>query len=185
MWPYWEETGWNSAPALIQKCANPESIANHSSPTPSVHSVQDDLQTILTKHNQVFDHSSIGTLKGYKAKVHPQEVIEMEQTRFYKAAPVPYATRRQIDDALDDLLEQGILQPVQFAEYACPIVAVKKPNGGVRICGNYKLTANKVLKLEQYPIPTLEDLLQDLEGGQKYTKLDLSHAYHQIELESN
>ena len=70
-------------PALIQKCANPESIANHSSPTPSVHSVQDDLQTILTKHNQVFDHSSIGTLKGYKAKVHPQEETDDRSLRIY------------------------------------------------------------------------------------------------------
>ncbi|XP_038069821.1 uncharacterized protein K02A2.6-like [Patiria miniata] len=53
----------------------------------------------------------------------------------------------------------------------------------VRICGNCKLTANKVLKLEQYPIPTLDDLLQTAKGGQKYSKLDLSHAYHQIELD--
>ncbi|XP_063959313.1 uncharacterized protein K02A2.6-like [Lytechinus pictus] len=53
----------------------------------------------------------------------------------------------------------------------------------MRICGNYKLTANKVLKVEQYPLPTLEDLLQELEGGKKFTKLYLSHAYHQIEID--
>lgn len=74
---------------------------------------------------------------------------------------------------------------MKFADYACPIVAVKKPNSSVMICGNYKLTANKVVKLEQYPIPTLDDLLQDLESGQKYSKLDLSHAYHQIELDAS
>lgn len=171
-------------PALLQRFATIEPGANHSSPTSSIHSVQDELQSILEKHKPVFDDSRIGTLKGYKAKVHPQEVTDMTNgTYFYKAAPVPYATRKQIDAALDDLLEQGIIKPVQFAEYACPIVAVRKPNGSVRLCGNYKLTANKVLKLEQYPIPTLDDLLQDLEGGQRYTKLDLSHAYHQIELD--
>lgn len=39
---------------------------------------------------------------------------------------------------------------------------------------------NQVSKLEQYPIPRIEDLFASLAGGQKFTKLDLSHAYHQI-----
>ena len=55
-----------------------------------------------------------------------------------------------------------------------------KPDDTVRLCGDYKLTVNQISKLEQYPIPRIEDLFAILTGGQKFTKLDLSPAYHQI-----
>ena len=147
----------------------------------AVHKVQATLQATLARHKQVFDCSKVGKLEGYKAKVHLQD--DGDKATFYKAAPVPYAMRQKIDETLDELLDQGVIEPVKFADYACPIVVVKKPNGKVRICGNYKLTANKALRVERYPIPSLQDMLQDLGGGQKFSKLDLSHAYHQIELD--
>ncbi len=53
----------------------------------------------------------------------------------------------------------------------------------MRICGVYKLTVNQSSKLEQYQIPKLEDLLEKLAGGEKYSKLDLSHAYQQVILD--
>ncbi len=138
-----------------------------------------ELNKILKAHEQVFDDSTLGLLQGFKAKVYPVK----EEPKFFKAAPVAYATRQKIDKCLDEMLEQGVLEAVKFSDYACPIVVAPKPNGQIRICGNYKITANKVLRLEQYPLPTLEDMMQDLQGGQKYTKIDLSHAYHQIELD--
>jgi transposase InsO family protein len=138
------------------------------------------LEDMLLSEQEVFDTSVPGKLAGFQAKVYP---IDNAEPKFYKAFSLPYATRTEVDKNLDDLLENGIIEPVPFAEYACPLVVVKKPDNQIRICGNYKLTANKVLKLEQYPIPTFEDLVQSLQGGQHFTKLDLSHAYHQLELE--
>ncbi len=76
-----------------------------------------------------------------------------------------------------------ILEPVKFSEWAAPIVPVIKPDNSVRICGHYKLTVNQASKLEQYPIPKLEDLLEKLAGGEKYSKLDLSHACQQVILD--
>ena len=146
-----------------------------------VHNVQDALEEVLERHLDAFNSEKMGKLKDFQAKVYPQEV--QDQPKFFKANPLPYAMRKKVDEALDELLAEGVIEPVKFSEYACPIVVVKKPNGKVRVCGNYKVTANQVLQLEQYPIPSLDDLLQDLEGGQRYTKLDLSHAYHQIELD--
>ena len=58
-----------------------------------------------------------------------------------------------------------------------------KRDGSVRICGDYKVTINKVSRLEQYPIPRIEDLYTKLSGGKKYTKLDMSNAYLQVELD--
>ena len=53
----------------------------------------------------------------------------------------------------------------------------------VRICGDYKLTVNRVSLLDNYPIPSLEDLYSKLSGGKLFIKLDLSHAYEQVCLE--
>ncbi|KAJ8048933.1 hypothetical protein HOLleu_01448 [Holothuria leucospilota] len=138
---------------------------------------QDKLESLLRKHQKLFDSSKLGKLENFQAKVYPTK----DEPLFYKATPVSYAARHKIDGALKELESQGIIEPVAFSDYACPLVIVNKHNGKVRLCGNYKLTADKVLKFEQCPIPTLEDLMQDLQGGQYFSKLDLSHAYYQIE----
>lgn len=72
---------------------------------------------------------------------------------------------------------------MKFSEGAAPIVPVLKPDNLVRICGDYKLTVSLVSKLEQYPIPKLEDLFEKLSGGEKFSKLDLSHACQQVILD--
>ena len=52
----------------------------------------------------------------------------------------------------------------------------------IRICSDYKLTVNKASKLEQYPLPKVEDLFSTLAGGITFTKLDMSQAYQQLVL---
>uniref|UniRef100_A0AAV2K5K2 Gypsy retrotransposon integrase-like protein 1 n=1 Tax=Knipowitschia caucasica TaxID=637954 RepID=A0AAV2K5K2_KNICA len=91
--------------------------------------------------------------------------------------------RKKVETELERLTKQGVIEPVKFSEWAAPIVPVLKPDGGARICGDYKLTVNPVSKLEQYPIPRLEDLFEKLTGGEKFSKLDLSHAYQQVSLD--
>ena len=49
--------------------------------------------------------------------------------------------------------------------------------------GDYKVTLNPVLKLEQYPIPKVQDLFTILGGGKEFLKLDMSQLYQQIELD--
>ena len=60
-----------------------------------------------------------------------------------------------------------------------------KENGKIRICGDYKITVNQASKLDRYPVPKIEDLLATLEGGEKFTKLDMSQAYQQMELDED
>ena len=57
------------------------------------------------------------------------------------------------------------------------------PDGSVRICCDYKVTINPVLDVPEHPMPTADDLLTQLNGGEKFTKLDLSSSYQQVLLD--
>ena len=137
------------------------------------------LQVLLNKYGSVF-RDGLGTVQGMKAKIH---VKEQAQPQFYRARTVPYAIREKVEADLDRLEQEGIIEPVQFSDWAAPIVPVLKKDGSVRICGDYKLTVNKAAKPDTYPLPRIEDLFASLAGGQTFSKLDLAHAYQQIELE--
>ena len=84
---------------------------------------------------------------------------------------------------LDRLEKMGVLEKVKYSDWAAPIVPVPKSDGGIRICGDYKVTINPALEVDQFPMPTPEDLFATLAGGQAFTKLDLSQAYQQVTLE--
>lgn len=64
------------------------------------------------------------------------------------------------------------MSPAEFSEWAAAIVPIAKPNEAVRISGDYKITVNQILKLDNYPIPKTDDLLTTLGGGEKFKKLD-------------
>ena len=139
-----------------------------------------DLESVINDHESVFK-DELGTLKGTKAKIY----VDKEATpRFCKARVVPYAMRKLVEDELDRLQQEGIIEPIQFSEWAAPIVPVMKADkSSVRICGDYKVTVNKAAKLDKYPIPKIEDLFASLSKGEKFTKLDMSQAYQQLLLD--
>jgi hypothetical protein len=60
---------------------------------------------------------------------------------------------------------------------------VLKQDHSVRICGDYKLTIYRAARLDTYPIPKIEDLFSRLAGGTIFTKLDMSQAYAQLQLD--
>ena len=81
-------------------------------------------------------------------------------------------------------MAEGSLEPVDYADWAAPIVAVvKNDRKSVRVCGDFRMTVNSVSKLNRYPIPKVEDLFTTLERGKTFTKLDLSQAYQQLKLD--
>ena len=90
----------------------------------------------------------------------------------------------KVEEELERLVSEGIIEPVQFADWAAPIVPVVKSDGkSLRICGDFKLTVNQASKLDRYPIPKVEDLFAKLAGGKAFTKLDMSQAYQQLLLD--
>ena len=96
--------------------------------------------------------------------------------KFCKPRSVPYALREPIEKELDRLVQQGVLEKVEYSEWAAPFVAVMKPDGNVRICGDYKVTISQYLEVEKHPLPKAEDLFVELSeegggGGRKVFKI--------------
>jgi hypothetical protein len=73
------------------------------------------------------------------------------------------------------------LEKVEFSDWATPIVPVLKPDGSVRICGDYKATINPYIDVQEYSMPSAEELFTQLNGGE----IDLSSAYEQVLLDDD
>ena len=65
-----------------------------------------------------------------------------------------------------------------------PVVVVPKKNKGVSVCVDMH-EANKAIEREKHPMPTVDDLIADLNNSTVFSKLDLTNAYHQLELEES
>ena len=137
------------------------------------------MEGLLLLHSEVFS-GKLGRLQGVEGKL---SVTEMTSPKFYRPRQVPYALREKIEEELFDLTKAGIIEAILYSEWAAPIVPVVKSNGKVRICGDYRLTVNQVLRCDTYPIPRIEDLFARIAEGQQFTTLDLDRAYQQLVLD--
>ena len=137
------------------------------------------LPKLLEQHAELFT-DELGVVKGTTAKIH---VDSEAQPRFCRPRTVPYALREKVDREIERLEKDGVIEPVQFSDWAAPVVPVVKPDNSVRLCGDYKVTVNRVAKLDVYPLPRIEEILASLAGGTTFTKLDLAHAYQQVQLD--
>lgn len=137
-----------------------------------------DIEQILVKFEKVFSDTP-GIIKDFTATF---QLKENASPKFCKARPVPYALREKVSMQLETMEKQGIIEKVDHSSWATPIVCIAKKDDKVRICGDYRSTLNKSIDVNTYPFPTTQDLFASLSGGKKFTKLDLSRAYEQVEV---
>ncbi|XP_044764532.1 uncharacterized protein K02A2.6-like [Coccinella septempunctata] len=138
------------------------------------------IEKLKLKFPDVFT-DKIGCFNKFKLKLFLEE---NSVPKVFKARPLPYALKEKVERELNRLVDINILTPIEHSDWGTPIVPVLKEDGSVRICGDYKLTLNPVLNDDKYPIPRIDDLYAKLNGGQQFSKIDLSTAYQQIELEN-
>ena len=142
-------------------------------------STNDKLINNLSKYGSIF-RDGIGKVKGVKASL---TLKKDAKPKFLKARPVPYALKPKIEQELENLERQGIVSKANTSDWATPIVLVVKPNGQIRICGDFKVTVNQALEVDKYPLSRVEDVFANLLPGQKFTKLDLRQAYLRLEMD--
>ena len=139
------------------------------------------LKSVLDKYSDVFK-KELGTLKGFKAKL---ALKPDSKPQFCRPRQVPYALKGAVDRELQHLEITGVIERIPHSKWATPLVAVPKEDGSVRLCGDYRKTVNPAIEIDQYPLPHPEDLMAELTGGHKFSKLDLSAAYQQMILDKD
>ncbi|XP_062557959.1 uncharacterized protein K02A2.6-like [Armigeres subalbatus] len=102
---------------------------------------------------------------------------------FRPKRPVAYAMYNTVDEELDRLERANIITPVEFSNWAAPIVVVRKANGTIRICGDYSTGLNDALQPHRYPLPLPEDIFAKLANCTVFSQIDLSDAFLQVEIE--
>ncbi|UYV64177.1 K02A2.6-like [Cordylochernes scorpioides] len=138
--------------------------------------------SVVNKFAEVFGTSNVGVIREHKAHL----ILRQDANpRFFRARNVPYVMRNAIEKELKNLEAQGVITKIERSDWATPIVPIMKKNGHVRISGDFKITLHPVLKIDQYPLPKIEDIFAILGRGINFSKIDLSQAYLQLELDEN
>ncbi len=72
--------------------------------------------------------------------------------KFFKPRLLPFALCDHVESELDRLERDGVLEKTHYGEWAAPIVTVPKQDGSLQLCGDYKVTVNPMLEVDQYPL---------------------------------
>ena len=95
---------------------------------------------------------------------------------------IPVAHQADVEEQLQSLQKEGIIK-LSKSPWASPVVVVKKKNGGLRLCVDYR-KLNAVTVGDSFPLPSIEELLIKVRNSKFFSCLDLKSGYHQIALDS-
>lgn len=96
-----------------------------------------------------------------------------------KVRRIPISLQNKVEE-LDKLLKLDIITPVEVSEWMAPVVVANKANGEIRLCVDLR-ALNKEVVVVKFPLPNIDEM-STLNGAKMFTTLDLTQAYHQIEL---
>ena len=134
-------------------------------------------EEILHDYKGIFE--GVGKLTGYQVKLHVDPEVPAV------AQPVrrtPFSLREKVKEKIEELVTMDIIEPVEGpTPWVSPIVVLPKQNDEIRLCVDMR-RANEAIIRERYQIPTVDEVLHNLNQSTVFSKLDLKWGYHQLEL---
>lgn len=120
---------------------------------------------------------------GWTQKVKHRIKLSDETPFKQRAQPIHPQDFEAVRKHLQELLSSGIIRESE-SPFSSPIVVVKKKNGNVRLCIDYRKLNLQTIK-DAYALPNLEETFAALNGSKWFTVLDLKSGYYQIEVEES
>ncbi|XP_044179622.1 uncharacterized protein K02A2.6-like [Acropora millepora] len=134
-------------------------------------------EEILHDYKGIFE--GVGKLTGLQVKLHVDPEVPAV------AQPVrrtPFSLREKVKEKIEELVAMDIIEPVEGpTRWVSPVVKVPKQNDKICLCVDMRRT-NKAIIRERYQIPTVDEVLHNLNQSTVFSKLDLKWGYHQLEL---
>ena len=133
------------------------------------------MEQVLKEEQDIFskDDADIGDIPTFQMPINLIDSIPV--TEAYRR--IPPHLYKEMKEYIDDLLTNGWVRE-SFSSYSSPIVCVRKKDGGMRMCVDYRRLNGKTIPDAQ-PIPRIQHILDSLGGQKWFTTLDMSKAYHQ------
>ena len=141
--------------------------------------IHPEMQQILNNHLLVFDKPhELPPSRGE----HDHSITLVPGAQPPNVLPYRYlfTQKNEIEKIIKELLEAGVIRP-SISPYSSPMVMVLKKDGEWWMCPDFR-ALNKLTVKDKFPIPLVDDLLDELNGAQFFTKLDLRSGYHQIHM---
>jgi transposase InsO family protein len=133
----------------------------------------------LSQHDSVFN--GVGKMKNYQVRLHIDESVQPVARQHRR---IPINLREKVEAAISKLEAQDIIE--QVTEGPTPWVSqpvfVPKSNGSIRLCVDMR-AANQAIQRTRHAVPTVDEILSDLNGAAVFSKIDLNQGYHQLELD--
>ena len=143
-------------------------------------SYRESAQQLIAKYSEVFK-PELGKHKYYKVKLHVDPTVKPVVS---PPRPTPYHMRERVDKAIQDLIDNDVIEehPVgEPAPWISNAVYVPKPDGSLRVTLDAR-NINKAIISSNLPIPRAEDIKAKLSGSKVYTKIDYRWSFFQLEL---
>ncbi|CAI7814886.1 unnamed protein product [Closterium sp. NIES-54] len=119
------------------------------------------------------------------ARTHEHEIVEEPGAKPVSRVPYRLSPTELTDmkKQIEYLLVRQLIRP-STSPYGAPVLFTPKPDGSLRMCIDYR-SLNKQTVKNKYPIPRIDDLLDQLRGATVFSKLDLRSGYWQIKMADN
>ncbi|KAD4177974.1 hypothetical protein E3N88_26565 [Mikania micrantha] len=138
----------------------------------------EEIRQLLLQYEDVFQAPN--SLPPDRSCNHKIQLIDEVVTINQKAYRYPMGQKDIIEKMVQEMLDMGVIRH-SVSSFASPVVLVKKKNGTGRLCVDYRKLNEHTVK-NRFPIPLIEELLEELGGAEVFSKLDLRSGYHQIRM---